>query len=315
MGPDTRTNQPAALLIAEFHIMLKDWRGLQASLEHENWAGSEFIRTLSSLVRYAARNCSIHPKPNGIWPSNPPALRKESHHAPADGCGLGLAERNRRPAVDNYHPISKRKMADQALSQIFFAGGRTRSLLTLFSQEYKARPTDLIIKNNLAMTALLLDEKDLKPYDLARENYETSPTNSSFASTYAFALLLQKKDAQALSVIEQLKPAELEKPSIAGYYGMILQATGNRAKARKYLEISGKSPHLPRKKSFSPPPRPTSEIPKKRGSSPSRQEPASPNWLFRLVRSIITPNVYDSSTGNTNRQTRKCHFQTALGFS
>jgi hypothetical protein len=46
-------------------------------------------------------------------------------------------------------------------------------------------------------------------------------------------------------VIEQLKPRDLENPSIAGYYGLILKATGNRAKAKPYLEWAFKSPLLP----------------------------------------------------------------------
>jgi hypothetical protein len=42
-----------------------------------------------------------------------------------------------------------------------------------------------------------------------------------------------------------VKPDDLENPLIAGYYGMILQANGNRTKAKRYLDLSGKSVHLP----------------------------------------------------------------------
>jgi L-asparaginase/Glu-tRNA(Gln) amidotransferase subunit D len=80
---------------------------------------------------------------------------------------------------------------------------------------------------------------------LAREVYEKAPTNSAYASTYAFSLHLQKKDAEALKVIERLKPQELQNPSIAGYYGLILKATGNGAKAKTYLELASKAKPLP----------------------------------------------------------------------
>ena len=95
------------------------------------------------------------------------------------------------------------------------------------------------------MTALLLDAQELNPHDLAREVYQQAPTNAAFVSTYAFSLHLQKKDAEALKVIEQLKPRELQDPSIAGYYGLILQATGNKAKARAWLDLAFKGPMLP----------------------------------------------------------------------
>ena len=135
--------------------------------------------------------------------------------------------------------------AFRALAQALFAGGRTRPLMMLYSQQVKRSPSDLGARNNLAMTALLLDAQELKPHELAREVYGKAPTNAAFISTYAFSLHLQKKDAEALKVIEQLKPQELQDPSIAGYYGLILKATGNGAKAKTCLELVSKTPLLP----------------------------------------------------------------------
>ena len=117
--------------------------------------------------------------------------------------------------IVNHDP--KDKGAFQTLAQALYAGGRTRPLMTLFAQELKRSPSDLGIKNNLAMTALLLEAKELKPDELASEVYQKAPTNSSYASTYAFSLYLQDKRAEALKILEQLSPQELEKPSIAGY--------------------------------------------------------------------------------------------------
>jgi Flp pilus assembly protein TadD len=117
--------------------------------------------------------------------------------------------------------------------------------MQLSSQELKRAPSNLIAKNNLAMTALLLDAQELKPHDLARDVYQQAPTNSSFAATYAFSLYLQGKTAEALKVMRQLAPQDLESPSIAGYYGLILKATGSGAKARVYLDSTSKGLLLP----------------------------------------------------------------------
>jgi len=57
--------------------------------------------------------------------------------------------------------------------------------------------------------------------------------------------LLQKKNAEALRVFDSLAAPELENPSIAGCYGLVLKANGNLAKARQYLDIGSKSPMLP----------------------------------------------------------------------
>jgi predicted Zn-dependent protease len=106
-------------------------------------------------------------------------------------------------------------------------------------------PADLSARNNLAMTALLLGARELRPQDLAREVYREAPTNSVYASTYAFSLHLQKRSAEALKVFERLKPNELEQAPVALYYAIVLQATGNGERARKYLDIAAGTKLLP----------------------------------------------------------------------
>jgi hypothetical protein len=131
------------------------------------------------------------------------------------------------------------------LSQALFTTGRTRPLMMLCSQKAKRTPSDLEVKNNVAMLALLLDAQELKPHEIAREVYEKAPTNVSYLSTYAFSLYMQNKGAEALMVFAKLSPKELEDPSICGYYGLILKATGDGAKARPYLESASKAKLLP----------------------------------------------------------------------
>jgi TPR repeat protein len=117
--------------------------------------------------------------------------------------------------------------------------------MELFSQQAKAHPYDLNIKNDLAVTAMLLGAKEFNPHELALEVFTKAATNPSFASTYAYSLLIQKKAPDALRVMEHLNTLDLEKPSISGYYGVILQGSGDREKARKYLDLAAKSTLLP----------------------------------------------------------------------
>jgi hypothetical protein len=149
-------------------------------------------------------------------------------------------------AIVNQYP--ENQMAFQTLAQILYNSGRTRPLLSLYTLQAKRKPGDLSAKNNLAMTAFLLNAQELKPHDLAHDIYQKAATNAAYTSTYAFSLHLQKKDAEALKVIQQLKPKALEDPGIAGYYGLILKATGNQAKALTYLDWAFKGQLLPEEK-------------------------------------------------------------------
>ncbi len=80
---------------------------------------------------------------------------------------------------------------------------------------------------------------------MAQEVYDSSPTNADYASTYAFSLYLQGKNADGLKAMQQLNPKDLETPSIAGYYGLLLKANGNKTEAKKYLNLAFKGNLLP----------------------------------------------------------------------
>jgi len=246
LPPSTQTNLAVAVIMAEGYTTLRDWRGLQASLEPQNWGELEFIR--HAFNARALRGQELTGAAKGEWEQ---ALKAANNQKSSLGMLLRLAASwNWQTegeeilwSIVNRYPNDKG--AFQALNQTLFTGGRTRPLMMLYSQELKRSPTDLGIKNNLAMTALLLDAKELKPHDLARELYEKAPTHPAFASTYAFSLHLQGKSADALKVFQTLSPKALEDPAIAGYYGLILKATGYPEKAQAYLNWAFKSPMLP----------------------------------------------------------------------
>jgi tetratricopeptide (TPR) repeat protein len=249
LPPNTQTNQSVELLVAECCTMLKDWRGLQATIEKQNWGGSDFVR--HAFLSRALRGQELADSAKAEWEL---ALKG------ANGQKGSLVMLLRLAAQWNWQSEGEEILwtivnrypgepwAIQGLTQALYAGGRTRSLMRLFSQEAKRVPAELSIKNNLAMCALLLDAQELKPYDLAREVYQKSPTTASYVSTYAFSLYLQGKNAEALQAMKTLKPQELQDPSISGYYGLILKATGDRAKARVYLDWAAKGQLLPEEK-------------------------------------------------------------------
>jgi len=251
LSPAMQTNLTVEVLVAGCCTMDRDWSGLQSSIENQHWAELEFSR--HAFLSLALRGQGLTDSAKAEWEL---ALQGANGRQASLAMLLRLAAQWhwQNEAEEILWMIVNRDPSDQgtvqALSQMLFVEGRTRSLMQLFGQETKVLPSSLSMKNNLAMTALLLDAQELKPYDLAREVYQASPTNSSYVSTYAFSLYLQGKSAEALKVMKTLKPGELEKPSVAGYYGLILKATGDRAKARAYLDWTAKAPLLPEERAL-----------------------------------------------------------------
>ena len=245
----TQTNQAVAMIATDCYTALRDWPGLQAAIAPLNWGELEFLR--HALLARALRGQELSGAAKAEWEL---ALQFANGEKISLIMLLRLAGNwNWRSEAEellqtivNRYPAEK--WAFQALNQALFVGGRTRPLMQLYSQALKRSPSDLDLKNNLAMTALLLEANELKPHELAREVYEKARTNASFASTYAFSLYLQKKNSEALNVFQSLTPKALDDPSIAGYYGLILNATGDRSKARSHLELALKSSMLPEEK-------------------------------------------------------------------
>lgn len=245
----TQTNQAVELLLAECRTTLRDWRGLQAQLEQQNWAELEFVR--HAFLSRALRGQELTDSAKAEWEMTMKDVNGQKERLVmllrlvAKWGWLNEGQEILWIIVKRY---PGENWAVQSLAQVLIADGQTRSIMQLYTQEMKRNPSNLPIKNNVAMSALLLDAQELKPHELAKEVYQKSPTNSSFISTYAFSLYLQGKHAEALKVIQTIKPEDLQTPEIAGYYGIILKATGDREKARVYVNWAFKARLLPEEK-------------------------------------------------------------------
>jgi tetratricopeptide (TPR) repeat protein len=246
LPPTTRTNLPVPLIETDCYMAAQNWKAVLTNLSRQSWRKLDCLR-LASLAR-AYRELGAYASAKAEWI----AATK------ATGNRLDLLTELLTPArawnwpqeteavlwiIVNHYP--NERWAAAALAEQFLSTGRTRSLLSLYGTLLQNKPGDLSVMNNLAMAALLTQSWEKKPHELALEVYTKSVTNASFASTYAFSLLLQQKPDQALKVMEQLTPSQLEKPGTAGYYGLILNAAGNSDKARKYLVIAAKARLLP----------------------------------------------------------------------
>lgn len=241
-----QSNRTVQLMQSECRVDSQDWRGLQFALPRQNWAEMDFVR--HAFLARALRGVDLKSASDTEWPI---ALNATDYRKESLLMLLRLADAwNWRDETEellwifvNRYP--EEKWAYTTLQAGFYTSGRTRSLMSLYERQAKRDPSDVEAKNNLAMTALLLDAVEIKPYELAREIYEQHATNAAFVSTYAFSLHLQKKDSEALRVMRQLKADDLNKPAVGAYYGLFLQAAGSNILAQTYLDGADKAVLLP----------------------------------------------------------------------
>ena len=245
-----QTNVPTEILATQCQMLLQDWNGVQKSISKQNWGNLEYTR--HAYIARAMRMQGLGAASKAEWDVAVKSATQSSDLNALFGFASqwGWQEEAQQMLWDIVNAVPQEQWAGEVLAVSLLQNGDTRPLMQLFSIQANRNPADLGIKNNLALTAMLLGEQELNPYDIARDIYQKEPTNSFFACTYALSLHLQGKNADALKVMRQLTPQELEDSERAGYYGVILKAVGDNANASIYLKRSLKGKLLPEERAM-----------------------------------------------------------------
>jgi tetratricopeptide (TPR) repeat protein len=246
-----QTNFPVAVFIVQCQLRQQQWSALQTGASKEDWGNMDFMR--HAYIAYAMRQQGYNEPSKAEWAL---AVRDAGSRIDKLTTLVGTAAQWNWPdetqqllwnIVNNF---PQAQWAQDALEGILYRHGSTRPLMQLFSLQLNRNPSDLAAKNNLAMVAMLLHAQELNPYGLAQEVYQQDPTNSFYKCTYAFALHLQGKNADALKIMQQISPKALENSSTAGYYGVVLKASGDNTQAGIYLKRSVQGQLLPEERAL-----------------------------------------------------------------
>ncbi len=111
-----------------------------------------------------------------------------------------------------------------------------KGLRRVFEKIVELRPDDIPARRNLATLYLVARLQLPRAYELAKEVYAQDPASTDNLIVYAFSLHVRGETAEALSLIETRRAEVLAKPYCAGYYGLILAASGRAAEAKPLLE-------------------------------------------------------------------------------
>jgi lipopolysaccharide biosynthesis regulator YciM len=251
LPPNIQTNPPAAVLAVQCQIRLKDWQAVQDAASHENWGNMEFMR--HAYLALALRQQGFYQPSKAEWELAARAATGQLNKMTAlirFAAQWNWQDETQQMLWDIVEGFPAEKWAEQLLEQVLYQNGSTRSLMQLLSMKVTRNPSDLQAKNDLALVAMLLHAQELNPYDLAHEVYQKDPTNSFYQCTYGFALHLQGKNADALKVMQQLSPQALQNNSTAGYYGVVLNAAGDKSQAGIYLKRSVRGQLLPEERAL-----------------------------------------------------------------
>ena len=130
------------------------------------------------------------------------------------------------------------------LGRRFHEQKNSESLHRLAAKYLATDPQNENLRNDHAFLSVLLGKDAERALIVASDLARKHPENAAYTSTYAVALHLARRSAEALAVLEKLPPEELVKPPIAAHYGVILVANGRPEDARRYLRLGRLAPLL-----------------------------------------------------------------------
>ena len=245
LPPAIQTQTPVRLALVDCDLNSTNWTALRKFTADGNWGDADFLRLAFSSHSWAELGEPL--MASGNWGS---AVSAAGGRLGALNALLELADRwgMKNEQVDLLQRILQRFpdaiWAQQDLERIYFTSGNTKALYQLCFERLPFSPKNLELKNNLAATALLLKTNLAQAFQLAAEVYTGQTNNPSFVTTYAYGLHLQGRTRDGVAALETLKSDSLKKPSTALYYGVMLSALGQNAKAAPFLALAEKDGQL-----------------------------------------------------------------------
>jgi len=249
LPPTLLVKRTTPLNLAEAFMATSDWEGLRKFCVGTKWDAFDYMR--NALAARALRELGQLQESSQQWKEAVAKVGTRPEQI------FGLADLARKwgwqsEAVDLWWLAAKDPInAEKTLRMLydFYASRRdTQELYRVLVHLEKVRPTDLSVRNNLAQISLLLNLNPDQAYRMAREVYEQEPKNPDYAATYAFSLYLQGDVKKALQALAGFSEAELERPQIAAYYGVLLANIGDFSRAAKFLDLGEKANLLPEEK-------------------------------------------------------------------
>lgn len=246
LPPGVRTNQPLPIAMADAYAATSNWVGLLEFTQDSNWREVEFLRCVQRARAYRGQGSEASARAEWTRGLQAAVGKLESLGSLfRNSLAWGWKEEAREVLWELVKRYPSERWARRELQSRLVTEGQTRPLMGVLSAAVDADPSDLDAKNDLALVALLLNAKDKRPFDLAAELHRAKPENPFYASTFAFSLFLQGKLKEAKQVFESLPKQAVELPGVGVYYGLVLNALGERAAAAQFLKMSESAELLP----------------------------------------------------------------------
>jgi hypothetical protein len=252
LPPETITNPPPAIAIADAFAEAKNWSRLKRWTRSGAWGDSEYLRlAYQAYSSKQARQTSSEAEFSGLWRS---AERAAADHTDREINLARLASKWNLPveAEQLWQRVSKdapmRREALDALFRIYRANNDLPNLYRTAQRLHESSPNEPGIAANYARLALLVDQNPADGHRLAKETYEHAPDDVNAAMTYAFSLYGLGRTAEGIEIVKKLPPEGVHDPHAAVYAAILFLDENQVTAAQEYIAAAQAGPIFPEEK-------------------------------------------------------------------
>ncbi len=249
------SSPPASVAVADAYATVKNWSRLKRWTRTGNWGAAEYQRLAyeAIAVRHlrSGSGSSASSEFEALWQSADELSEDEPERelilarlatkwqlkSQTEELWLRVEEnpKMRREALDN-------------LRQLYRANNETTKLYEVLQRLHESSPNEAPITADLARLGLNLERDTERSHQLAKEAYDRTPNEINCAVTYAFSLHRLGRNAEALGVLQNLRPDQLHDAHAAIYVALILVEGRQLDAAKQYIATAENGKVYPEEK-------------------------------------------------------------------
>ncbi|MBV9490380.1 MAG: hypothetical protein JO069_11760 [Verrucomicrobia bacterium] len=253
--PHTANDPVFKVAFADTFVRQRDWAGLQDYTKDANWGVNDYLRAAYNLEARRELGLATTSEALNGWQE---CLAKTEQQAERIAAlfhlAMGWGWRNEAESAlwAAADASADRREALGALWRWYEKDKNTGGLFRVANRMLELNIDESMARNNVVMLGSLLGIKNGAFRDWAQANWENdSGKHPQFGTTYAFALFQAGDLEGATRVLNQIDRGFLiNNPDDALYAGIIRAATGDRAEAKRLLEIASRADLLPEEKTL-----------------------------------------------------------------
>lgn len=250
LPPEIGKVRPTALAIAQLETQGSDWLALRAWTKDPTWANDEPLRMGYHALALVRGPSELRPPgaPESLWAqalksasSDPARLERLANwtaewnlpqFAESSWWALANAADDPGRALDQLSVLYRQRTD---------AHGRFR----VARRRLEFHPMDRLALAEVAYLGLLLEVTEPDPAQLVEILRRQPPLATEAVKACALSLWRQERVREAVPLFESLPIPTREDPSLAWFYGTVLSAAGDVAKASRYLALGANFPRSP----------------------------------------------------------------------